>query len=389
MAETLILETQIEIKPPPPPFFLENIQEQTVVLSFFKSCHRRRRQGDTWLISIFLILPIIAFLVTMFLNDCWRKSHGDCVVKPLGRFSFQPLSENPFLGPSASTLGEVGALRRTFFIEHRQNWRFFAFQCLHAGLIHLVINLGSVVFVGIHLEREFGPLMVGIIYLLSSFSGTLMAALFVQNKPAVGSSGPLYGLLGAALSELVWNWRMYIDKFTALASLFLVCMINLALGLLPYVDNFSSLGGFIAGILLGSVLLCSSQIEQNPQNNGKGALFEHSENKSFTKLRLKQKLDMSILRTLTLALFCVICTGCLVALLRGIDMNDYCNWCRYIDCVPTKRWSCEDRVISCETMVSKAELTLTCLSNGKFKVFPYTNISRPRVNDICSEICGY
>lgn len=53
---------------------------------------------------------------------------------------------------------------------------------------------------------------VGIIYLLSAFGGTLVAALFVRNRPAVGSSGALYGLLGAALSELIQNWRMYADK---------------------------------------------------------------------------------------------------------------------------------------------------------------------------------
>lgn len=53
---------------------------------------------------------------------------------------------------------------------------------------------------------------VGIIYLLSAFAGTLVAALFVRRKPAVGSSGALYGLLGAALSELIWNWIIYTDK---------------------------------------------------------------------------------------------------------------------------------------------------------------------------------
>lgn len=83
-------------------------------------------------------------------------------------------------------------------------------------------------------------------------------------------------------------------------------MINLALGLLPYVDNFSSIGGFIAGILLGSVLLCGSQINQEAQNQnkGKGSLFEYND-KSFIKLKLKQKLEWSALRTVFLLLFCL------------------------------------------------------------------------------------
>ena len=53
---------------------------------------------------------------------------------------------------------------------------------------------------------------VGIIYVLSAFAGTMVASLFVQNKPVVGASGPLYGLIGAALSELILNWRLYTDK---------------------------------------------------------------------------------------------------------------------------------------------------------------------------------
>ncbi|PON53064.1 Peptidase S54, rhomboid [Parasponia andersonii] len=344
MAGTSKLETQIEVKPPPPPpFLIENLQEQTVLLSFFKSDPRSWRR-DTWITAVLLIIPIIAFTVTMFVNDCWRNSHRECALKALGRFSFQPLSENPLLGPSASTLDEMGAFRRTFLREH-QMWRFFAFQCLHAGVIPFVINLSSVAFVGFHLEREFGPLRVGIIYLFSAFSGTLVAALFVQNKPTVGSSGALYGLLGAALSELIWNWRMYTDKLAALALLLSICMINLAIGLLPYVDNFASIGGFIAGILIGAALLCSYEMQQKPQNKGKGS------DQIFIKLKLKHKLEWSGFRTFLLVLFCLLFAGCLVAVLYGVDMNVYCSWCQHVNCVPTKRWSCEDREIYCQDVL--------------------------------------
>ncbi|GMN45245.1 hypothetical protein TIFTF001_014442 [Ficus carica] len=387
-------ETHIDIKPPPPPIFadvkpLKNHPTQEhppILLSFFSSgsSRRRRRRGDTWVVSVFVILHAVAFAATMFVNDCWHNSNEDCAVSALGRFSFQHFSENPLLGPSDSTLDEVGALRRKFLTENHQTWRLFAFPCLHAGLIHLIINLGSVVFIGIHLEMEFGPFRVGIIYVLSAFAGTLVAALFVQNRPVVGSSGPLYGLIGAAISELIWNWRMYTDKFAALGSLFVVFTINLVLGFLPYVNNFASIGGFIAGILLGSVLLFSHQISQVPQN--KGALFEYSV-KSSIKSKLRQKIHWSALRSVTLILFCLLFAGCLVAFLRGIDMNKYCNWCQYVDCVPTEGWRCDDRVTSCEAMVSNAELTLTCMSNGNFRVFPFTNVSDARMNDLCNVIC--
>jgi membrane associated rhomboid family serine protease len=50
------------------------------------------------------------------------------------------------------------------------------------------------------------------VYILSAFVGTLVAALFVQNSPIVGSSGALYGLLGAMLSVLIRNRKIYTDK---------------------------------------------------------------------------------------------------------------------------------------------------------------------------------
>ena len=62
-----------------------------------------RKREDSWVISLFVVLHIVAFAATMFVNDCWQNSHRDCAIKVLGRLSFQPLWENPLLGPSSST----------------------------------------------------------------------------------------------------------------------------------------------------------------------------------------------------------------------------------------------------------------------------------------------
>ncbi|KAJ7959071.1 Rhomboid-like protein [Quillaja saponaria] len=379
MADCSKFHTRIEIKPSSAKFsddVTDNLQEQKI--PFFKSGFRNH--GDTWVISVFVIVHIVAFFATMVVNDCWTNSHGDCAVKALGRLSFQPLSENPLLGPSASTLDEMGALQRTFLTEYHQTWRLFTFPVLHGGAIHLVINLCSVIFVGIHLEQEFGPLRIGIVYILSAFVGALVAALFIQNTPAVGSSGALYGLLGAMLSALVLNWKFYNNKVAAIASLIFVSMINFVLGLLPYIDNFSSIGGFLSGILLGFVLLFTPQLRQV------GGLFETCV-KSSIMLRLKQKLDRPVLRSVSLFLFSLLLAGCLAAVLHGVNINQYCKWCRYVDCVPFQRWQCKNIATSCETMVSNAQLTLTCMSNGNYKVFPFTNISQARINDLCTMIC--
>ncbi|XP_050229087.1 RHOMBOID-like protein 8 [Mercurialis annua] len=348
---------------------------------FFKSRSRRRRT-DTWIISIFVIFHLIAFIATMIVNDCSTNSHGDCAIKSLGRMSFQPLSENPFLGPSASTFDKMGAIRKTLLIEHR-TWHLFSCPWLHAGLIHLIINLICVIFLGIYLEQEFGPLRVGIIYTVSAFFGTLVTALFVRDSPVVSSSGAQFGLLGATLSALIRNWKLYTNKTAAVLILLVVFVCNFLLGLLPFVDNFSNIGGLISGFLLGFVLLFTPQLRQAAQK--KSGLYEYGLKSVLT---WKQKLDRPILRSVSLLLFTLLFFGFLAAALQGINISKYCKRCGYFDCIPSKSWSCNDVTTSCETMSSDTELTLTCMENGNFKVLTFRNISQARIRDLCTLICS-
>ncbi|KAF2320329.1 hypothetical protein GH714_027156 [Hevea brasiliensis] len=81
------------------------------------------------------------------------------------------------------------------------------------------------------------------------------SSLFIRNSISVGASGALFGLLGAMLSELITNWTIYTYKAAALFTLLVIVAINLAIGILPHVDNFAHIGGFLVGFLLGFVLL--------------------------------------------------------------------------------------------------------------------------------------
>ncbi|KAG2322707.1 hypothetical protein Bca52824_015920 [Brassica carinata] len=105
-------------------------------LPFFR--HRSRQiKRDTWLVSVFVLLQIVAFAVTMGVNDCSRNSNDHCAARLLGRFSFQPLSENPMLGPSASTFEHMGGLYWNALVEKHEIWRVLTSPWLHSGLFHL------------------------------------------------------------------------------------------------------------------------------------------------------------------------------------------------------------------------------------------------------------
>lgn len=64
------------------------------------------RLWTSWLIPVFVVANVAMFVVVMFINNCPKHIvgfEGHCVARILGRFSFQPLRENPLFGPSSTT----------------------------------------------------------------------------------------------------------------------------------------------------------------------------------------------------------------------------------------------------------------------------------------------
>ncbi|XP_061999959.1 RHOMBOID-like protein 2 isoform X1 [Rosa rugosa] len=294
-------------------------------------------QWTSWLVPMLVVINLFVFLVAMFMNDCPNHSSGikgKCVARVLGRFSFQPLKENPLLGPSSSTLEKLGALEWSKVVHKHQGWRIVTCIWLHAGVVHLIVNMLSLVFIGIRIEQQFGLVRVGIIYLLSGFGGSIMSSLFIRKNISVGASGALFGLLGSMLSELITNWTIYTNKVAALATLLVIILINLGIGILPRVDNFAHIGGFMTGFLIGFVLMPRPQYGWLEQLN-----FPAGAN---ANVKSKFKAYQYVLWLLSVTLLIVGFTVALVMLFRGENGNEHCHWCHYLSCVPTSRWQCEE-----------------------------------------------
>jgi membrane associated rhomboid family serine protease len=221
----------------------------------------KERRIFPWLVPVVVVANIVVFIVVMYENNCpdHINPQHKCVLRWLGRFSFQPLSENPLVGPSSATLQRLGGLQTSLVTTRGQGWRLMSCVWLHAGVIHILVNMLALIFIGLQLEREFGAFRIGLLYLISGLGGSLLSALFLTNEIAVGASGALFGLLGASLSEILTNWTIYKRKCGALCTLIILVAVNLALGLLPHVDNFAHIGGFLSGFLLGFLLLMKPQ----------------------------------------------------------------------------------------------------------------------------------
>ncbi|KAG6399295.1 hypothetical protein SASPL_140771 [Salvia splendens] len=236
----------------------------------------------SWLVPMIVLANVAMFVVIMFVNNCPKNHdglHGDCVAKFLRRLSFQPLRQNPLFGPSSSTLEKLGALEWDKIVHQNQAWRLFTCIWLHAGVIHLLANMLSLVFIGIRLEQQFG----------FCIGGSILSSLFIRNNISVGASGALFGLLGAMLP--------------ALFTLIVIIAINLAVGILPHVDNFAHIGGFLSGFLLGFILLARPQF----------GWLEGRNRPADTRLKSKyNNLQWDW-----------------VMLFKGENANNKCSWCHY------------------------------------------------------------
>ncbi|CAL8999187.1 unnamed protein product [Prunus brigantina] len=346
----------------------------------YSSNYNPFKRWVSWLVPSFVVANIVVFVVTMFVNDC-PKNSASCIARFLGRLSFQPLKENPLLGPSSATLEKMGALDVQRMVHNHQAWRMISCMWLHAGVFHLLANMLSLVFIGIRLEQEFGFVRIGLLYVLSGFGGSLLSSLFIQYGISVGASGALFGLLGSMLSEIIANWTMYENKLAALLTLIVIVIVNLAVGILPHVDNFAHIGGFLSGFLLGFVFLIRPQFKWLTQRNAPPG---HDS----TPVKSKHKTYQYVLWVLALIILIVWFTIGMVTLLRGVNLNDYCSWCHYLSCVPTSKWSCKSQQIYCLSSQLGNQLNLTCVSNGRNGTYSLLDGNPTRAQQLCAELCS-
>ncbi|KAK9665543.1 hypothetical protein RND81_14G119000 [Saponaria officinalis] len=212
-------------------------------------------EWKSWIIPIIMMINVIMFIITMFNNKCYLHG-GACVMKFLGKFSFEPFSHNPLLGPSYQTLLKMGAIDGATIAQHHQGWRLITSIWLHTGLLHLLVTIFSLFFIGIRLEQQFGFVRTGVIYIIAGIGGNIVACLFDPKHVSVGASSALLGLIAAMFSELLTNWTTYANKIAAGITLSLSLIINVVVAIVPYHGHIShALGGFMTGFLLGFVLL--------------------------------------------------------------------------------------------------------------------------------------
>lgn len=168
--------------------------------------------------------------------------------------------------PAPAELFAWGANSAAAVTLEGQYWRLLTATFLHAGLIHLALNMVGLWEAGRQICRWFGPGQFLLIYLGAALVGSGLSLHFSsQQSVSVGASGAVFGVLGAVLIA-IWRHRERIPASIAkrlMSSQGVFVAYALLQGFTkPGIDNAAHVGGLLAGSVI--TLMLAPQMGQAP-----------------------------------------------------------------------------------------------------------------------------
>lgn len=145
-----------------------------------------------------------------------------------------------------------------------QWWRLVTATFVHAGILHLALNMWCLYNLGILGESLLGGVGVVATYLATGVAGNLLSIAVNPSVIGVGASGAVFGLAGV-LIPLLSSKLLPFDPGEVKRlrrSVYYFAFLNFALGFGSdmfrgpvQIDNMAHLGGFLGGIVLGFPLV--------------------------------------------------------------------------------------------------------------------------------------
>jgi len=239
--------------------------------------------------------------------------------------------------------------------EPNQWYRFIIPMFLHAGIIHIGFNMLLQLTLGREMEIMIGPVRFFLVYIASGIFGFVLGGNFAATGIAsTGCSGCLFGIIALNLLDLLYTWQQRQAPWRDLAFIGLDVVISFVLGLLPGLDNFSHIGGFLMGLILGICILNSPsalqrRIDQDEPPytpvNRMAASDGDRPNAGFTGF-IKNPIGFFKGRRPLWWSWWLIRAGALVGVIIAfiLLLNNFyiyrntCSWCKYLSCLPINNW---------------------------------------------------
>jgi rhomboid protease GluP len=156
---------------------------------------------------------------------------------------------NAFL-PDNQSLVNWGANFRPVTLEGGW-WRLLTNCFLHIGLIHLLLNMYALLYIGLLLEPHLGKLRFATAYLLTGILASLTSLSWHDLTISAGASGAIFGMYGVFLAMLTTNLIEKTTRKALLTSIAVFIGFNLFYGMKGGIDSAAHIGGLISGIIMG------------------------------------------------------------------------------------------------------------------------------------------
>jgi len=138
-----------------------------------------------------------------------------------------------------------------------QPWRMLSSNYVHAGIIHIGLNMWCLWNLGLLAEHIFDPWTYVLTYTACGLAGSIASLWLHPMVSGVGASGAIFGLAGALIAALYLG-HLPIPQGairSTLRSLVAFAGYNLFFGAVaPFVDNSAHIGGLVCGLAVGALL---------------------------------------------------------------------------------------------------------------------------------------
>lgn len=153
------------------------------------------------------------------------------------------------------------------YIQTGEVWRLVTGTFLHAGIIHLLVNMYSLYLIGLQIENFIGKYKFLAIYFISAITGSLMSCIIHPGIVSVGASGAIFGLLGS-LVYFGYHYRLYLGSVLR-NQIIPIILCNLLIGfMISGVDNAAHIGGLIGGYLATMAFGIEGKSQKKDSING-------------------------------------------------------------------------------------------------------------------------
>lgn len=171
-------------------------------------------------------------------------------------FIFMALSGVNIIAPDSESLLQWGANFRPMTLDG-QPWRFLTSCFVHIGVLHLLMNMYALLYIGVLIEHRLGPVRFLSAYILSGVAASVTSTWWHDLTVSAGASGAIFGMYGLFLAMLTTNLIEKSQRKALLTSIGVFVFYNLINGMRGGIDNAAHIGGLVSGMIIGYTFVLS------------------------------------------------------------------------------------------------------------------------------------